>query len=586
MPFNKSFRMPRKMWEQMAIVLAFLVTIPMILLGYLLIVSSQTAVKTSVLRGHEQLAIRAAGQLEEFVKRPRELLITASSILGTLHADVWRQETVLTELALDEEIFGRVSSLDLAGKERVTSEFGTALKDRSEEPAFKAALNGVFTMSDIYISEDHTPYATMSVPVRQLGKITGVLVAEVNLRSFWKIVDSIHIGKTGRAYVVSKHGVLIADEDKKRVLANENVSNNNVVREVLQGRTGSVEFTEPSGRTWLNAYTPIEKLGWGVIIKQSADEAYSFLHLMKVESWILIVLSLIITLIVSMVLAKLMVKPIKLLSERMGRVAVGDLDQHLTVERNDEIGHLMDVFNQMTGRLKTARESEKLATIGKAAAAIAHELKNSLVLAGTYIGLLPKRHADKEFLEKFSRVLPEELESWRNMLQDISDYSRKSAFELSLIDLNALIVDFTFLTEQRLSQNRIRLELDMSAHLPMVYGNRQKLKQVLMNLVMNAMDAMPDGGVLYITARLSRNPSDRLQPLEIIVRDTGSGIPKSRLQAVFEPFHTTKVSGLGLGLTICREIVEIHGGTLKVESQVDYGTAFTIVLPVHEIVRE
>ena len=577
--FNKSAWIPRKMWEQMAITLAVLVTVPLIILGYLLIGSSQTAVKTSVLRDQEQLAIRAAGELGEFIKRPRALLKSTASILGTLHADLWKQETVMTELALNEEIFSRISSLGLDGRELVTSELGTALEDRSHEPAFNKALAGGFYMSDIYISADHTPYATMAAPVRRLGKITGVLIAEVNLRGFWKIVDDIRIGKTGRAYVVSKQGVVIADEDKKRVLANENVSGSEVVRAVLAGRTGSVEFTDAFGHKWLKAYTPIESLGWGVVVKQSTDEAYSFLRLMKVESWVLIGLSLLITLLISVLLARLLVKPIKLLAERMHRVEHGDLDQHLAVQRNDEIGNLMNAFNRMTGQLKKARESEKLAVIGKAAAAIAHELKNSLVMAGTYIGLLPKRHADKEFLEKFSRVLPEELESWKNMLQDISDYSRKSGFELSAVNVNDLVADFTFLIERRLSQNAVRLELDVSENLPAIQGNGQKLKQVLMNLVINALDAMPEGGSLWFAAQVSG------AHLEIAVRDTGKGIPKNRLETIFEPFHTTKTNGLGLGLTICREIVEMHGGRLTGQSEVGQGTMFTMTLPVHKTDR-
>lgn len=575
------------MSAQMAIVLAFLVTLPLIILGYLLIYSSQTAVRTSVLRDEEQLAIRTAGELRQFIKRPQDLLSSTAVILGKLHTDIWKQETILVELALTDEIFGRITSLDMNGKEQATSELGTMLRDRSAETVFKSAVQNKFYMSDIYISENHTPYATMSVPIRSLGKITGVLAAEVNLRGFWRIVDDIHIGKTGRAYVVSKQGLLIADQDKKRVLANENLSNNEVVRTVLAGHTGSVEFTDPAGKKWLKAYAPIEELGWGVVVKQSADEAYSFLHIMKTESRILIAFSLFITLLISMILARMLVQPIKLLAQKMRLVAAGDLDQHLRAERNDEIGNLMNAFNQMTEKLKKARESEKLATIGTAATAIAHELKNSLVMAGTFIGLLPQRYTDKEFLKRFSTVVPGELENWKNMLQDISDFSRRSGFELSAFDLNDFMQNFVPLIEQRLTQRNIQLEVDVPSNLPVIKANGQKLKQVLINLVTNALEAMPEGGILKISVRtLNRNTgSVPSEEIEIKIQDNGKGISPNQLEQVFKPFYTTKTNGLGLGLAICREIMEQHGGKLELESKINVGTVFAVRLPVNQEMR-
>ena len=566
--------LPRRMRAQMALVLAVLVAAPLILLGGLLIHTSQTAVKTTVLRDQRQLVIRVASELGEFIRRPQDLLCSTAAILGTLHADSWKQETALVELALNQEIFGHISSIDLSGKEIVTSDLGTPLTDRSSDPAFQSALRGDFYMSNIGFSNDHAPYVTMAVPVKSLGRIVGVLSAEVHLRGFWDIVDAIHIGKTGRAYVVSKDGILVADEDKKRVMGNENLSNEEVVQAVLDGKTGSVDSTDASGHRWLKAYAPIQNLGWGVVVRQSADEAYSFLHLMKVEAWALIVLSLSIAILISAVLARMLVSPIQLLGKKMGRVAQGDFEQHLAVERKDEIGDLQGAFNQMTEKLKKARESEKLAVIGRAAAAITHELKNSLVMVSTFIGLLPKRHTDQEFLKKFSTVLPQELESWKNMLNEISDFSRKSGFELSEIRMSEFVSDFIFLIGQKLTQHGVRLEFEETKDLPVVRANAQKLKQALLNLVINAIDAMPDGGTLKFST------AERSGGLEITISDTGKGIPTGRLQTIFEPFFSTKANGLGLGLAVCREIIEQHGGQLSVESQEGAGTAFFVRLPL------
>jgi two-component system NtrC family sensor kinase len=566
--------LPRRMRSQMALALAALVAVPLMLLGWLLIGESQQAVKTSVLRDQQQLVLRVASELGEFIQRPQDLLRSTAAILGVLRAGLWKQETALVELALNQEIFGRISSLDLSGKEIVTSELGTPLKDRSSDPAFQNAVEGNFYMSGIGFSKDHTPYVTMAVPVRHLGKIVAVLAAEVRLRGFWDIVDSIRVGETGKAYVVSGNGILVAGEDKKKVLANENLMEEEAVKAALAGKAGSLESTSTDGRAWLKAYASIPGLGWAVIVKQSADEAYSFLRLMKIEAWILIVLSIGLAVLLSAFLAHLLVSPIQLLAGKMGRVAQGDFDQRLALHRKDEIGDLMSAFNQMTEQLKKARESEKLAVIGKAAAAITHELKNSLVMVSTFIGLLPHRHADHEFLKKFSTVLPQELENWKNMLEEISDYSRKSGFELSEVRLDNFIQDFVFLVEQKLLQHGVRLEYEGTRHFPAVRANAPKLKQALLNLVMNAVEAMPGGGKIKLWVR------DCSPEIEIGIQDTGQGIPADRFHSIFEPFYTTKVNGLGLGLAVCREIIEQHGGRLSLESRQGAGTTFYVHLPL------
>jgi two-component system NtrC family sensor kinase len=566
------------MWEQMAIVLVLLVTIPLLVLGTFLIGASQEAVKTSVLRDHEQLAVRAASEVGEFFKRPRHLLNTTAAILGTTGANLWKQETVLVELALGEEIFGRISLWGLDGREIATSEIGTPLQERSDRPDFKKALAGNYFMSEVSISKNHTPYVTMSLPVRQMGKIAGVLSAEVSLRGLWDIVDNIKIGSTGRAYVVSDQGVLVAGEDKKKVLSNENLSEVAAVKAVLSREKGSLEYQDASGQKWLEGYAPIPELGWGLVVRQSTDEAYSFSTRMKVESWALIFLSVLLALAVSIVIARLLVKPMKLLVQSTGRVALGDFSQPVPVRREDEIGELIRAFNQMTQKLEKARQAEKLTAIGKAATAIAHELKNSLVMTSTFIGLLPKRRHDEQFLDKFSIVLSQELDVWRNMLQDISDFSRQSGFEMGQVDVGRWLSDFTFLIQERLLQSHVRLDLEASDNLPVIDANAVKLKQALMNLTVNAVEAMPRGGVLKLA--VSVTPQDKSLFLEIKVQDTGKGMSEEELGKIFDPFYTNKRNGLGLGLAITHEIIRRHGGSIRARSRLGEGTEFTVLLPV------
>lgn len=578
-PFKNALArcLPKKMWAQMAVILVALVGIPLLAMGWLLILQSQNAVKVSVLRDHEQLAVRSADSVAQFFQRPRDLLTSTASILGTLHSDPWREETVLVQLALDQDIFGRLSLIMPDGAEAATSDLGSPLKNFSLDPSFRRALHGAFAMSRVRFADDHMPYVTMAVPVRQLGKVTSVLEAQVSLRGLWGLVDGIRIGRTGRAFVVSARGTLIAHPDKKKVLSNADLSDSLAVSLALQGRVGGLEEQTDGGRQ-LEAFAPVPGLGWGLVISQSTAEAYAFSDAMKTESWVLILLSVLIAIGVSIAAGYLFVRPLKLLAEKTRLVAEGDFDQHLPVTRQDEMGDLIRAFNRMADHLKRAREAERLTAIGKAATAIAHELKNSLIMASTYIGLLPKRYEDRQFLEKFITVVPQELDNWKMLLRDMSDFSRPSKFDLEALDLYELLENFRPFIGEEIARNRIRLEISAPEGLPAVHGNRQKLKQVLVNLAMNAIDAMPGGGTLRITAE--KAASEEGSAVEIRVEDSGKGIPSDRLKHIFEPFYVKKQNGLGLA--ICRGIVEQHGGRIEAESQLGKGSAFIIRLPASE----
>ena len=304
---------------------------------------------------------------------------------------------------------------------------------------------------------------------------------------------------------------------------------------------------------------------------------------MTEQSLLLILLSLAATLVVSVFFARMIVSPIKLLAERMQLVARGRLNQRLPFGRKDEIGYLMGSFNRMTQQLKEARQSEKLVLIGRAATAITHELKNSLVMVSTFINLLPTRYRDSAFVKQMSEVLPQELNSWKNMLDDISNYSKPLNFEMKPIAFKDVIKNFISLVEQRLIQSHVELLLDIPAELPMIQGNPQKLKQAFMNIVINAVEAMPAQGVLSISVGTPMTHAGLMetQQLEVKIQDTGSGIPQERQAHIFKPFYTTKPNGLGLGLAICKEIVEKHSGSIEAISKVALGSAFILRFPIY-----
>lgn len=564
----------RKLWAKIAIMLIIVVTIPVALLGFLLINTSQEAVRNSVLSNHKEIAVRAAEEIGLFVKRPDDILKATAAMLEVVYPAPWKQETVLVELVLNRPVFMRVSSVDLSGEELAGSELGSKSSWLYIKEALDKVKNGRDYISDVMILDNHTPYITMAVPIRKMGKVVGGLIADVNLRGMWTIIDNIRVQTTGRAFLVSGNGTLIAHHDKKLVMMNKNLKGIPYIQSVLDGLIESVETEDQAGKKWIVSYAPVPYLGWGFILRQEQDEAYLFSRIMKMQSWMIVILGELIAIMVSVFMGRLLANPIKTLAARIKRVAEGDLGHKIEITRRDEIGGLIESFNNMSERLKRAKARERLSVIGETASWIAHELRNSLVSIKSFVQLFPRRHKEKEFIDRFSKLIPEEIVRWEHMLKELSDFSSNSELIIKNMDLGELLSGILEIMEEQFIQKRINVRYSPQTDSLYIRSDPDKLKQVFINLIINALNAMPEGGSLVISLYL------RHENAEVVIADTGKGIPTDALGKVFEPFYTAEKGGMGLGLTISRKIVEQHGGVIDIESQINKGTTVIVKLPV------
>jgi two-component system NtrC family sensor kinase len=230
----------------------------------------------------------------------------------------------------------------------------------------------------------------------------------------------------------------------------------------------------------------------------------------------------------------------------------------------------------------TLRRADRLSSLGLLTAGLAHEIRNPLVAIRTFTQLLPERYDDAEFREGFQGLALKEVDRICGLINDLLSFARPSKPNVAQEDMNDVVDGIVRILETQAKEKGVEIVREFEANLPKVWIDREQMKQVFMNLILNAIQAMKEGGAIYIATR-QISKSDVAQSgrfVQVEVRDTGEGIPEENLQHIFDPFFTSKDEGSGLGLSISHQIVQEHGGYITVESKVEKGTSFHINLPV------
>jgi len=225
------------------------------------------------------------------------------------------------------------------------------------------------------------------------------------------------------------------------------------------------------------------------------------------------------------------------------------------------------------------RQADRLAALGTLSAGLAHEIKNPLSAIKTFVQLLPQKIGNPSFMEKFNITVPREVDRINHLVEDLLELTRKRV--RSLVDLKAdsLIHQVIDLHGEELKKGQIAFQDHLNKTILPVHGDAETLYRAFSNLIINAIQAMPNGGTLSISSKLDSSSSS----VEITFRDTGIGMDETTAKNIFNPFFTTKDKGVGLGLALTRKIIEDHRGTIEVVSEKGMGTTFTVLLPVVKV---
>jgi len=292
--------------------------------------------------------------------------------------------------------------------------------------------------------------------------------------------------------------------------------------------------------------------------------------------------------LVSLFLSVKYTEPIHSLAKAARKVAEGDLTETMEVRGKDEIGELTESFNEMVKGLHERREleeklrrSEHLSKIGQLASGIAHEVRNPLNLINLSIDHLRVKYAPSdpndrsEFVNILSNI-KSDIHRLNGLISNFLDYGKPIKMDVRPANLNYIIEDVISLASEKLSEQGIGIDKMFACDIPLIPLDSQQIKACILNVILNSIQAMPHGGRITIETRM-----DKAVAL-LKIGDTGLGIPPENILEIFEPYFTTKDTGIGLGLAVTKRIIEEHGGTIEIFSEPEKGTVAQIKLPAKE----
>ena len=454
------------------------------------------------------------------------------------------------------------------------------------------------------------------------GAVLGVLAGGVLLNRNYDIVDRVKdIVFKGEKYKGHDIGTATIFQGDLRIATNvldnqgQRAVGTRVSREVnqavLQGGGHWVGRAFVVRAWFITAYEPIRDIEGkivGMLYVGMLEKPYKDLR-NKVMGTISLLSGLSTILLLGLLssIANNITRPLRVMVEATDKIARGDLDHRVEINLRDEIGQLASSFNRMADNLAMANDnltqwgqmlekrveerthelremqdslirSEKLASLGKMAAGVAHEINNPLtsILINTYL-ILEKCPQDDACRENLT-MIADETTRCAQVVKGLLDFARQTPSQAIHTDINGIIDRTVQILEKQASLKNITIIRNLDRSLPLIDIDKSKIQQVFSNLIINACEAMPRGGSLTITSRT--DPSG--YNIEVLFADTGIGIPKENLQKLFDPFFTTKSFGTGLGLAVSYGIIQQRGGTIDVESEVGQGSVFKVQLPIEE----
>ncbi|MBZ5498832.1 MAG: cache domain-containing protein [Acidobacteriia bacterium] len=528
------------------------------------------------------------------------------------------------DIEIDDELIGGVykkkaplSGVVIVAADELARESQDLRQQASMEITFtpRAGPPGKERVTDGMMLKAAAPVTTAD------GRFVGVLYGGTLINRNYEVVDKIRsIVFRQESYKNREVGTATVFQDDVRI--STNVRNADGTRAITTRASAEVaDDVLQRNRTWrgrafvvndwyIAAYAPIRDIAGktiGMLYVGTLEQPYRDSLWRTLFTFLgITLLGMILVSIVGIKVAQRISEPIQAMAAAARRVAEGDYSHKVEVLSSDETGYLAECFNRMTLELARATQelrqwaesletkveertaqvkamqgqlvqAEKLAAIGKLAAGVAHEINNPLTGVLTNSSLMLQDLAPDDPRRDDLQTIVDETLRCRKIVKGLLDFARQTKPLKQAVNINQIVEDALNLVRNQASLSNITLQTELQADLPTIMVDKDQMRQVVLNIVINAAEALPNGGEIRVISRLDRGAN----LVCLSVADTGPGIPEAVRTRLFEPFFTTKASGTGLGLAIAYGIMERHRGTITVASAAGQGTTISLRLPVN-----
>ena len=550
-------------------------------------------VEKTVQRDLQTIAVRTSGEIDQYLLGKIDSLMAIRELLSYPDENHFKLGLMLKRISLQFDQFQRLSLLDGSPNKSSSNDapyqlIASSVDDKGTtlpKDVLNIVLKGEVYRSPMLLSEDKLPYMKMAIPLFWQGEVFRILVADINILDIWNKIDEIRIGETGRASILSAEGIFLADADKERVLKMQRWQDISESILPLGEKEGSLFTSDRDGRYLDVAHAEIPSTGWILVITQERRESMHFLIVMLYNALFIILISIVGSYYASALISRRLSKPIEELHQGVGEIAKGNFQYQVPLLAGKELEALRSHLNAMAQALeekektdKKLAELERMASVGRMAADVAHEVNNPLGIMKNYIAIMQNEMNSKDDpIRQYVDVLKEEISRICRIIHSFTEFYKGNR-ELKLREVDPLIPfqDVLAFCRRELDDRDITIVEEL-AEVGTVMADSDKLEQVFLNLIKNAMEAMPGGGRLRLSS--CKQPGE----ISFTIADTGMGIEKECMGKLFDPFFSTKgVKGTGLGLSVSYGIINNMSGDIEVESEEGKETIFKVILPALE----
>ena len=589
-----------------------LALVPLTIIGWFSLRTTENLIVSMVVRELENVAVDKVALMERWLdERKADLMVIA----GTSLVQSMNPAKIGPYLDLIQDKYGVYKDLAV-----VSADGNLVCSTNGQAPGFDANGGSPYIVRDrLYMSSiTYAPEANESTffiaaPVSgRSGDLSGTVYGSVGTSKIIVHILNVSLGETGECYLVDKNGRFLAHKEPRRILT-ENISQSESFKNIFEKRDPNKPYLDYRGIEVLGTSMKVGGTDWHIVVEQDREEAFQSAETLKRIVFLTLSLFIGCALMLTWIISYHIIRPIHKLSKYANIIGEAKFDKAMVpINRKDEIGMLYRAFQDMSAKLQKrqthleqkvdlkdaelketdlilkktkliAERSEKFAAIGRMGAAVAHEIRTPLTSLKLFM----------ESMEAEIEISPEDEEDFQIAMKQISrieatinrflDFTKPRDLVFSEISPAKLVEDVLIMVRPMIKRQGCTLDISMDKTLPPIHGDRKLLAEALVNLFVNALEAMDDGGRLVIVVAADHvTVNDGTVPcLRIDISDTGHGITEEQIDSLFEPFFTTKASGTGLGLPLVFNTIQSHGGVIRVKSRVQSGTTFSVYLPVN-----